>query len=185
VNANTGSRDRALSRGELRQEKLDRAAFLERPRRPITLVLDGITQNYNLGSIFRLCDAFLVERLIVCGAKVELHKRKLVQAGRGTQHWVPWQHAVDAAATVATMKERGAWIVVAEQTAASVRPEQLMPTFPATLVLGSERAGISRDVIEAAHAAVSIPMLGMGNSLNVATTAAILLYWLSLRLEAR
>ena len=73
--------------------------------------------------------------------------------------------------------------MVAEQTSANIRPEQLMPAFPAYLVLGGERSGVSLDVIEAADAAVAIPMLGMANSLNVATTAAILLYWLSVRIE--
>ena len=74
-------------------------------------------------------------------------------------------------------------MLVAEQTTGSVRPEQLVPTFPATLVLGAEGSGVSPEVVQAADAAVMIPMLGMANSLNVATTAAILLYWLSLRFE--
>jgi tRNA G18 (ribose-2'-O)-methylase SpoU len=50
-------------------------------------VLDGVTQNYNIGAIFRLCDAFLVRQLVICDTKLEL--RKLVQAAQGTQHWVP------------------------------------------------------------------------------------------------
>ena len=114
---------------------------------------------------------------------MNLHKRRLVQAAQGTQHWVPWtdrQHAADA---VAEAKTLGAWVVVAEQTTASVRPEHLVPRFPACLVLGGERNGVSPEAIEAADAAVAIPMLGMANSLNVATAAAILLYWLSARFE--
>ena len=81
---------RALTTSDLRRAKATRDEFLLRPRRPITVVLDGVTQNYNIGAIFRLCDAFLVQELVVCGAKVELHKRKLVQAAQGTQRWVPW-----------------------------------------------------------------------------------------------
>ncbi len=73
--------------------------------------------------------------------------------------------------------------MVAEQTTASVRPEVLVPIFPVVLVLGGERSGVSPEVIEAADTAVAIPMLGMANSLNVATAAAILLYWLSVRFE--
>jgi tRNA G18 (ribose-2'-O)-methylase SpoU len=174
---------RALTTAELRRTKPTRDQFLKQPRRPITVVLDGITQNYNIGAIFRLCDAFLVQQLVICGTKVELHKRRLVQAAQGTQHWVPWserQHAVEA---IAEAKRRGAWVVVAEQTTVSVRPEQLVPVFPACLVLGGERSGVSPDAIEVADAAVAIPMLGMANSLNVATAAAILLYWLSARFE--
>lgn len=57
-----------------------RTEFPTKPRNPITVVLDGVRQNYNLGAIFRLCDDFLVERLIICGTPGMLRKRKLVQA---------------------------------------------------------------------------------------------------------
>jgi tRNA G18 (ribose-2'-O)-methylase SpoU len=174
---------RALTTPELRHTKSTRDEFLARPRRPITVVLDGVSQNYNLGAIFRLCDAFLVEHLVICGTKVELHKRRLVQAAQGTQRWVSWSERQTAGKAVADAKALGTWVVVAEQTTASVRPEELVPLFPASLVLGGERSGVSPEVVEAADAAVAIPMLGMANSLNVATTAAILLYWLSLRFE--
>ena len=81
---------RALTTPELRRGKLPRDEFLVQPRRPITVVLDGVGQNYSIGAIFRLCDAFLVQALVVCGTKFDLHKRRLVQAAQGTQHWVPW-----------------------------------------------------------------------------------------------
>ncbi len=174
---------RALTTPELRRTKPTRDAFLARPRRPITVVLDGVTQNYNIGAIFRLCDAFLVQQLVICGRKLELHKRRLVQAAQGTQHWVPWTEYQHASEAVADAKGRGAWVVVAEQTTGSVRPEQLVPVFPATLVLGGERNGVSSEVVQSSDAAVAVPMLGMANSLNVATGAAILLYWLTVRFE--
>ncbi len=174
---------RALTTPELRDTKLSRDRFLARPRRPITVVLDGVSQNYNIGAIFRLCDAFLVRELVICGTKVELQKRRLVQAAQGTQHWVPWTEYQHASQAIADLKARGAWVTVAEQTTGSVRPEQLAPVFPATLVLGGEHSGVSPEAINAADAAVAIPTLGMANSLNVATAAAILLYWLSVRIE--
>jgi tRNA G18 (ribose-2'-O)-methylase SpoU len=174
---------RALTTPELRRTKATRDEFLIRPRRPITVVLDGVTQNYNIGAIFRLCDAFLVQQLVICGTKVELHKRKLVQAAQGTQRWVPWSQRQQAGEAVADAKAIGAWVVVAEQTTGSVRPEQLVPMFPVSLVLGGEHNGVSPEVIQAADSAVAIPMLGMANSLNVATAAAILLHWLSQRFE--
>ena len=108
-------------------------------------MLNGVTQNYNIGAIFRLCDAFLVQELVVCGAKVELHKRKLVQAAQGTQRWVPWSERPHVRAVVADAKARGAWVVVAEQTTASIRPERVVPVFPAALVLGG--VGVSPEAI--------------------------------------
>ncbi len=174
---------RPLTTPELRSNKIAREEFLTRPRRPITVVLNGVTQNYNIGAIFRLCDAFLVHQLVICGTKLNLRKRRLVQAAQGTQYWVPWTERSNATEAIAEAKALGTWIVVAEQTTTSVRPAQLMPKFPACLVLGSERSGVSPEVVEKADAAVAIPMLGMANSLNVATAAAILLYWLSLQVD--
>jgi tRNA G18 (ribose-2'-O)-methylase SpoU len=171
--------NQVLSKAELRQRKPDRDSFMALPRRPITVVLDGVRRNYNLGAIFRLCDAFLANRLVICGSKVDLRKRKLVQAAAGTQHWVPWEGADSAVEVIAAAKAAGAWVVVAEQTIASCPPANLAPVFPACLVLGSEKHGLGQDVVNLADAAVSIPMAGMANSLNVASTAAILLHWLT------
>jgi len=175
-NNDSRSRDHVLATHELRQPKLDRAAFASRPRSPVTVVLDGVTGNYNLGAIFRLCDAFVVERLIVCRTAVSLRKRKLIQAAAGAQRWVPWQEENDAAAVVRAAKTVGQWIAVVELSAESVGPAALQPRFPAVLVLGSESAGVSSEVLAYADQTVAIPMLGIANSLNVATAGAIVLY---------
>jgi 23S rRNA (guanosine2251-2'-O)-methyltransferase len=177
--------DRVLSSAELRRPKASRDAFLALPRRPTTVVLDGVVQNYNIGAIFRLCDAFLVERLVICGIMVELRKRKLVQAARGTQRWVPWERVENPVTAVAAAKSAGAWVVAVEQTSGGNSPEDLAPAFPACVVLGSEMRGVSQEIVDIADAAVTIPMLGMANSINVATAAAIVLYRLSVLLERR
>ena len=169
-------RDHVLAKDELRRSKPNRAAFASLPRNPVTVVLDGVTGNYNLGAIFRLCDAFLVDHLIICHTAVSLRKRKLIQAAAGAQRWVPWQEEKDAKAVVRAAKAAGQWIAVVELSAESVTPAALQPRFPAVLVLGSESSGVSGDVLACADQAVSIPMLGMANSLNVATAGAIVLY---------
>ena len=184
--------DHVLAKSELRQSKPGRADFVVQARNPITVVLDGVSGSYNLGAIFRLCDAFLVERLVICGRKNRgdrhrvtplLRKRKLVQAAMGTQRWVPWQEEPDAAAVVRAAKATGYWIAVVELTAASVSPAATRPRFPAVLVLGDEQAGVSSEVLACADQAIAIPMLGMANSLNVATAGAIVLHELVLRVR--
>jgi len=174
--------DHVLTRPELRRSKPARADFANLPRNPITVVLDRVTGSYNLGAIIRLCDAFLCERLVICGTPVERRNRKFVQAAKGAQHWVPWQEEAEAAVVVRAAKAAGLWIGVVELTAASVGVTAMEPCYPATLVLGSERSGISPDVLACADQAVAIPMLGMANSLNVATAAAIVLHELARRL---
>jgi tRNA G18 (ribose-2'-O)-methylase SpoU len=152
--------DRILSKPELRQSKPDRSSFATQPRNPITVVLDGVSGSYNLGALFRLCDAFLVERLVICGrherrgapqpATPLLRKRRLMQAAMGAQHWVLWCEEPDATAVVRAAKVAGAWIAAVELTADSVSPAAMQPRFPAVLVLGDERCGVSPEVLACA-----------------------------------
>jgi tRNA G18 (ribose-2'-O)-methylase SpoU len=168
----------ALDTEQLREAKLSRREFAGRERNPIRVVLDGVAQNYNIGAIFRLCDALLIERLVVCGVPVNLKKRRLVQAAQGTQNWVPWTECESAKIAVAEARSEGYQIVIAELTANSIAPDQFMARFPVCLVLGAEFSGVSTDVAALADAAIAIPMLGMANSINVSTAAAIILYQL-------
>ena len=172
--------DQTLTTPELRIAKPDRVAFLAVPRRPIRVVLDGVQQSYNVGAIFRLCDAMLVDRLIICGKSMETGMRKLIQAARGTQHWVPHEICEDAVAAGLACRNDGYRIVVAEQTRDAVPPQLLPAVFPVCLVLGSEFHGVSNAVLALADAAVAIPVHGMANSLNVSTAAAIILNHLTL-----
>jgi tRNA (guanosine-2'-O-)-methyltransferase len=110
---------------------------------------------------------------------VQLRKRRLIEAAMGAQRWVPWCQEANAAAAVCCLKAAGAWIAAVELTAASVSPGGLRPRFPAVLVLGGERDGVSPDVLAYADQAVAIPMRGMANSLNVATACAIVLHELA------
>jgi tRNA G18 (ribose-2'-O)-methylase SpoU len=186
--------DHVLSKPELRQSKPSRADFAVQARNPVIVVLDGVRGYYNIGAIFRLCDAFLVERLIICGEESQggphrvpplLRRRKLVQAAMGTQRWVPWQDEPDAAAVARAAKAEGYWIAVVELTAESVSLSAMQPRYPAALVLGNERAGVSQEVLACADQAIAIPMLGMANSLNVATAGAIVLHELVRRAGSR
>jgi tRNA G18 (ribose-2'-O)-methylase SpoU len=174
-----GRRDHVLATSELRQGKPARAGFLAQRRNPITVVLDRVTGNYNIGAIFRLCDGFLVQELVICGVPVELHKRKLVRAAAGTHRWVPCREAPDAASALRLAKAAGCWIAAVELTEASVTPAAMQPRFPAVLVLGGETTGVSAEALALADAAIAIPMLGMANSLNVATATGIVLYELA------
>jgi tRNA (guanosine-2'-O-)-methyltransferase len=169
---------------ELRRSKCDRDAFAAKPRLPIMVVLDRVTQAYNIGAIFRLCDAMLAERLVITGAQVDLRKRNLGQAACGTQFWTPWTQENSAVKAVIRAKADGYQIAAVELASNSVRPETFTPKFPLCLVLGGEFGGVSQEVLDLADAVIEIPMRGMANSINVSTAAAIVLYGLSCRAEA-
>ncbi len=174
-----GKAGRALTTAELRRSKLDRHAFRARPRLPIRVVLDGVRQGYNVGALFRLCDAFLCERLVVCGRDASWGMRKLVQAAQGTHNWVPWEQRDSAVEAILAARAEGCQVIAVEQTSDAAGLDRFLPRYPICLVLGSERAGVSQPVLDLADAAVTIPMQGMANSLNVATAAAIVLHGLA------
>jgi tRNA G18 (ribose-2'-O)-methylase SpoU len=169
---------------ELRRSKCDRDAFAAKPRLPITVVLDRVTQAYNIGALFRLCDAMLAERLVITGADVDLRKRNLGQAACGTQFWTPWSQEKTALEAVLRARAEGYQIAAVELASHSVRPERFIPKFPVCLVLGGEFHGVAQEVVDLADAVIEIPMRGMANSINVSTAAAIVLYEVSRRAEA-
>ena len=180
----TEARHLVSTTAELRRSKCDRSAFVAKPRLPIRVVLDRVTQAYNIGAMFRLCDAMLAERLIITGVEVDLSKRNLGQAACGTQHWTPWSQEKSAADAVLGARDDGYQIAVVELASNSIPPEAFMPKFPLCLVLGGEFDGVAQDVVDLADAVIEIPMRGMANSINVSTAAAIVLYELSRRAEA-
>jgi tRNA G18 (ribose-2'-O)-methylase SpoU len=169
---------------DLRRSKCDRDAFAAKPRLPIMVVLDRVTQAYNIGAIFRLCDAMLAERLVISGTDVDLRKRNLGQAACGTQFWTPWSQERTAEEVVLRAKADGYQIAAVELASNSVRPEAFAPKFPVCLVFGGEFDGVSQEVLDLVDAVIEIPMRGMANSINVSTAAAIVLYELSCRAEA-
>jgi tRNA G18 (ribose-2'-O)-methylase SpoU len=172
-------RPRQLSHAELRRDKANRNDFRKLPRRPITVLLDGVQQNHNIGAILRLCDAFLVQRLLIAGHATNLRNRKLVKAARGTQRWVPWTVVDNAFDTAKAAKNFGLYIIAAEQTGSSLGPSSMALQYPVLLVLGGETSGVSPPILDWADTIIALPMLGMANNFNVATAAAILLYEIS------
>ena len=159
----------------------DRRAFPHLPRRPLRVVLDGVSHLPNLGTMFRLCDAFRVERLYVCGFELEPDRRKFLKAAAGTSGWVPWELRDEAASVVRESRASGYSIAVVELDEGSVAPDQLRSDAPVCLVLGAERHGVSKAVLELADQRIEIPTDGIGGSINLTTAAAIVLYEASRR----
>lgn len=159
-----------------RTPRPDRHTFAALPRRPIRVVLDAVSHLPNIGTMFRLCDAFRVERLYVCGFELQPHKRRLVKAAAGTLGWVAWEQRASALEVVNESRAAGCVVAAVELAERSVPPEALRADAPVCLVLGAERHGVSPGVIAVADQCIEVPSDGIGGSINLTTAAAIVLY---------
>lgn len=179
-----------LTTAELVAQKPSPEQFARLPRHPIVVVCDNIRSLMNVGLIFRLCDAALVQRLYLCGITgypplpgdtrppwvSERAGRVIAKTAIHTVDYVPWEYRPDATQLIRELKAGGTQIVVLEQTRQSVDYTCARYRFPLCLVLGHERQGVEDEVLDLADTVVEIPMYGMGNSLNVAMAFGICVY---------
>lgn len=174
---------RQLTKSEIRSGKVSREEFCKLKRNPIYLALDNLKSAHNVGSILRLSDALLAEKVYICGDGALPPSKKVRKGSLGSERWVDWEHRQDALDTVSELKSKGVFIVVAEIATTSVDYRNADYQFPVCLVLGREDRGVRQEIISLSDAVVHLPMYGMVNSLNVSTVAAVLMYDLVGRLD--
>ncbi len=153
-------------------------------KNPIALVLDNITDTYNIGSFFRLADALGAQKLYLCGRVVTPPNVKIQRASVGTWRWVDWEGRRSTTETIKSLKKEGWQVVSVEQNPKSKAYWQIKPKFPLALVLGNESRGISKKVINLSDAVAELPMWGVNRSLNVFAAGAAISYFFSLHLHS-
>ncbi len=146
------------------------------PRRPLYVVLDNIRSAYNVGSIFRTCDAAAAQMIYCCGITAHPPHHKLKKTSLGADFFVPWRHTDSALDAVRELQQQGVDVLALEVTERSENLFDVPVTAPAALVLGNEVEGVDPRVLDAADRVVAIPMAGFKNSLNVAVAAGIAVF---------
>ncbi len=147
-----------------------------RPRRPVSVILDNIRSLYNVGSIFRTSDAAGVEKLYLCGITATPPRAEIQKAALGSEKSVPWEYLPSAEQAVRELKSRGYLIVALEHTDTPNIFYQVKYQFPLCLVIGHEITGVSEEVIALADFAIEIPMFGIKQSLNVSVAYGVAIY---------
>ena len=151
---------------------------------PLTVVLDDVRSLYNVGSVFRTCDAFRVERVCLCGITAcpphpEIHKTAL-----GGEDAVDWQYYASADDAVAALKGEGVFVFSIEQVEGSTLLQNLCVDAGVryAVVFGNEVKGVRQSVVDASDGCLEIPQFGTKHSLNVANTASIVIWEFARRL---
>ncbi len=152
--------------------------FKQAAKIPLIVVLDNVRSEMNVGSMFRTADAFVVERIVLCGITAtpplpEIHKTAL-----GAEDSVDWTYSESALQAVNELRCKGYKIYSVEQVHGSISLEQFIvdPCSKYAVVLGNEVKGVSQDVVDASDGCIEIPQCGTKHSLNVANTGAIIMW---------
>ncbi|MBK5258310.1 MAG: 23S rRNA (guanosine(2251)-2'-O)-methyltransferase RlmB [Thermoanaerobaculia bacterium] len=138
------------------------------------LILDGITDPQNFGTILRVADGFGVDLVVIPEHESVGLTPAAVKASAGASQWVPVAKVTNLARAIEALKKREYWVYGA--AAEGERPDQIDFGGKVALVMGNEGKGIRRNVLEHCDRTVTIPMKGHIDSFNVATAAAILCY---------
>lgn len=152
--------------------------ILEIPRQkgedPFFIILDGITDPHNLGSIIRTADAVGAHAVIIPKRRSVQITPIVAKASAGAVEYLPVCKVTNIVNTIKTLKENGLWIAAVDMDGQTFYQQNL--GGPLGLVVGSEGEGISRLVKQNCDFTVSMPMSGNVTSLNASVAGGILLY---------
>lgn len=152
---------------------------------PLIIVADNVRSMHNVGSIFRTSDAFLVEKIYLCGITPTPPHREIQKTALGATESVDWQYAENTLDVVNQLKKEGWTILALEQTTNSVMLDELKVEKgeKIAIVLGNEVEGVNQEVINLCHKAVEIPQFGTKHSFNVSVSCGIMLWQVYLCLK--
>lgn len=158
--------------------RLSPEQFRDAPKIPLTVVLDNVRSLNNIGSIFRSCDAFAVERLILCGISQTPPSPEIHKTALGAEQTVAWTHYDRTLDAVADLRAAGYTVCCLEQVQGSVMlgDFQPIPGQKYAFIAGHEVEGVAQDVVDACDLCLEIPQSGTKHSLNVAVSTGITIW---------
>ena len=145
---------------------------------PLVLVLDGVASPANIGSLFRLADAFNIEKLILCGPELDLNTPRIQKTARSTIARVDHMHRENCLEECKDLKDEGYQLLALEITDDSIPLDSISSKElkKVALIVGNEISGISEELLKLADNRLHITMFGRNSSMNVAQSAGIALY---------
>jgi tRNA G18 (ribose-2'-O)-methylase SpoU len=168
---------------ELNRKSLEE--FKSGKKLPVIVVMDSIRSAHNAGSIFRTADAFMVNKIYLCGITPQPPNRELMKTALGATESVDWTYCSDIIQTLKDLKEQGCIICGIEQTTKSISLSNFSVEKGKTyaLVFGNEISGISDSILPLLDQCIEIPQFGTKHSMNVSVTAGIILYDFGLKMN--
>lgn len=180
----------------IEMNRLTLEEFKEAEKLPLIVVLDDVRSLYNVGSVFRSCDAFRVEAVYLCGITATPPNAEIHKTALGGEDSVDWEYFKTTEEAVEKLKEKGYFVYSIEQVEGSTKlqylPEAHQKIFrqPSeqekqensslpkgyAVIFGNEVKGVKQDVVDMSDGCLEIPQFGIKHSLNVSVTAGIVVW---------
>ena len=167
---------RKLKNSELERLSID--GFKSAEKTPIIIILDNIRSLNNIGSVFRTCDAFLVEKIYLCGITAKPPHKDIHKTALGSTETVDWEYVENTLYLIEKLKAENIKICSIEQAENATMLNDFTPKPQTTyaLVFGNEVKGVSQDVVSVSDAVIEIPQFGTKHSLNISVSAGIVIW---------
>lgn len=166
---------------KLENSELDRksvSAFKEARKTPVIIVLDDIRSLHNIGSVFRTADAFLIEKIWLCGITATPPNKEIHKTALGATETVAWEYHGNVVTVIENLKKENIAVYAIEQVEDAI----FLPDFKAkqdtkyALVFGNEVFGVNQKAIAVCDGSIEIPQLGTKHSLNISVSAGIVVW---------
>lgn len=166
---------------KLKNEELNRKSvkdFRISKKMPLIIVLDNVRSLNNIGSVFRTADAFLIEKIYLCGITASPPHKDIHKTALGATENVLWEYVHSTADIVQKLQTEGVSVWPIEQTEDSTSLDlfQPEPNKSYAFVLGNEVRGVSQEVIDICNKALEIPQFGTKHSLNISVATGLVIW---------
>ncbi|MCL8007990.1 RNA methyltransferase [Gelidibacter japonicus] len=166
---------------KLKNSELDRLSvdeFKRTEKTPIIIVLDNIRSLNNIGSVFRTSDAFLVEKIYLCGITATPPHKDIHKTALGSTETVDWEYIENTLDVIQKLKSENVIVASVEQAEHSVMLNDFAPQPQTTyaLVFGNEVKGVAQNVVSASDLILEIPQFGTKHSLNISVSCGLVVW---------
>ncbi|SFM76258.1 SpoU rRNA Methylase family protein [Algoriella xinjiangensis] len=166
---------------KLKLDELGRVSteeYKEIEKHPIVVVLDNVRSMHNVGAVFRTSDAFLIDKIYLCGITATPPHKEIHKTAIGAENSVAWEYVEDSNKLVAKLKADNYQIVTIEQAENSVLLNEFKvdQSQKYAIVMGNEVDGVQQSIIDQCDTCIEIPQSGTKHSLNVSVCTGIILW---------
>lgn len=155
--------------------------FKRSEKTPVIAVLENVRSAYNVGSVFRTADAFLLQAVYLTGYTAYPPHKEIRKTALGAEDSVDWRHFPNASEAIDALRGMGYRVYAVEQVHDSILLQDMVTASDEKIavIFGNEVTGVEQDTIVKCDACIEIPQLGMKHSLNIATAAGVVLWELT------